>query len=295
MFFGVGAPSGDTALTFDGTGATRQVIYWDSPPWMYGGTFASQVNNAAGTDGGSGMTYIFRVRPNGPKTGNGSNYFNYWTCFFWGNSSVDDSSGDVNFSWDSGTPNSYYGGHPFPQVSNVDANHQQWELSINAFDLWPGYPSAYDNKTVATNTGGAWNIWYDQCFRAWREDASTMHHEFYYDLRDASRVISYTIDSGVNPNWGDRNPPRPRICLGQSMWQTYIGDEEWKGEISRFHIYDGLLSVANCQNEIAGSRTATGNSKVWFRNEAPNNPFTDQSGQGHNPTKRGSWPSVTSI
>lgn len=290
--------AGQTALTFDGTGSTRQVIYWDSPPWMYGGTFGAQVNNATGADGGSGMTYIWRCRPASSKTGNGSNFYNYWTLFFWGNSSANDGVGDTVFSWDSGVPNSYYGAHPFPYDGNTASTGQNWELSIGQFDLWPGYPDNPNNnngRTIASMPGGGFNQWYDQCLRAWRQDANTMHHEFYWDLRDTSRVITYLIDNSVNPNWGDHNPPIPRIMLGQSMWQSYLGDEEWKGQIGSFQIYDGLLSVANCISEAAGSRTATGNSKVWFRNEAPDNPFTDKSGQAHHPTKRGSWPAVASV
>ncbi len=123
-------------------------------------------------------TYIFKVYPR-KKSGS----INYYTTFFWGNNGT--------FTWDGGKANTYYGAHPYPVPPPGGAG--QWEIAVNGHDH-------------VTGTEVEWDRWYTQAFRAWRESTTVTHHEFYYDLPDTSKVLTYTVDS--DPSWADQNPRR---------------------------------------------------------------------------------------
>lgn len=219
-------------------------------------------------------TYVFRVYPRRkavPPFPNG-----YYTTFFWGN--------DGTFTWDNGGANTYYGAHPYPIPAPNGPG--QWEISV------------YGNDYV-TGSEVAWNRWYTQVFRAWRESPSVTHHEFYWDLPDTSRVIRRTID---DVNWAKLNPPAPAIVVGQApdngtgvSWGGYVGWEEFNGIIRGIQIYSGLLSLEEVQSEIAAPlSTVGGRSKIWYLNLNPRpNDVTDKKGIGtpHDP----SWAGTTAL
>ena len=218
-------------------------------------------------------TYVFRVYPRKkivPPFPNG-----YYTTFFWGNNGV--------FWWDNYSANTYYGAHPYPMPPTDGPG--QWEISV------------YGNDFV-TGTEVAWNRWYTQAFRAWRESASITHHEFYWDLPDTSKVIRHTI---TDANWANRNPPEPIIMVGQTAdyngqsWGGYAGWEEFNGIIRGIQIYSGLLSVSDILAEIAAPQsTETGRSLIWYLNLNPRpNDVADKKGTGtpHDP----SWEGTTAL
>ena len=195
-------------LEWPGTGAVRRMLYWSNPLPIYD------------------ATYIFRVLPKGPKTtGSG-----YWTTFFWGNNG--------RFDWDSGSANTYYGGHPYPFSGG-----QNWEVS------------AYGND-YAANTTMQWNRWYTQAFVAYKDVANNRHcHDFYYDLPDTNKLIR-RCTWGNDPTWAKRTPPSPAIVMGQApnyngnSWGGYPGWEEFKGVIRGLQFYSGLLSVSDILSEV---------------------------------------------
>lgn len=190
-------------------------------------------------------TYIFRVYPRKKSA-----QYNYYTTFFWGNNGT--------FIWDGGDANTYYGAHPYPIPAPSGAG--QWEISVYANDY-------------VTGTEVEWNRWHTQAFRAWRESASTTHHEFYYDLPDTSKVIEQTV---VDSGWADRNPPSPAIVMGQApdlngeSWGGFPGWEEFNGVIRGIQIYAGLLTLAEIQAEISEPlSTQAGQDLIWYLNLNP--------------------------
>ncbi len=210
------------------------MLYWSNPFPIY---------NA---------TYIFRVFPRKKTVPPGKT--GYWTTFFWGNNG--------EFSWDgSGSTryaNTYYGAHPYPIPEPNGPG--QWEISIYGRD-------------ITTGSEVVWGRWYTQAFRAWRESASTTHHEFYWDLPDTTRVLRATV---TDPDWAKRNPPRPAIMVGQTAnlngnsWGNWPGWEEFNGVIRGLQFYSGLLSVAEIQAEVtAPMSTPTGSSSIWYLNLDP--------------------------
>ena len=250
------ADPGISGLEWDGNESNdpklRRAILWDSPFAIYD------------------ATYIFRAYPKGPKTVSSPEQ-RHWTMFFWGNNG--------NFAWDSSSANTYYGAHPYPFGAPISA--QAWEISVASNDFPPDDP---DDVEVT------WNQWYTQVFRAWREDASTTHHEFYWDYEnDPSKVISHTvIDSG----WADTNPPSPCIIVGQApefnglSWGGYDGFEEYKGILRGFQFYDALLSLANIDAELA---TPGSFRTPWYLNLNPTlSDISDKSGSGNHPAWDGS-------
>jgi hypothetical protein len=212
-------------------------------------------------------TYIFKVYPRRKVGGSFPN--GYYSTFFWGNNGT--------FVWDVGsTANTYYGAHPYPMPPPNGPG--QWEISV-------------DSRDIVTGTEVAWDRWYTQAFRAWRTSATTTHHEFYYDLPDTSKVLSYDV---VDSNWASRNPPSPAIFMGQGpnlnglSWGGYGGWEEFNGRIRGIQIYSSLLSVADITSEIASPKSTTaGAAAVWYLNTNPRPTDTlDKKGTGtaHNPS-----------
>jgi len=208
-------------------------------------------------------TYIFKVYPRKKTSGR----HRYYTTFFWGN--------DGTFWWDGGEANTYYGAHPYP--SPPPDGPGQWEISVHADD-----PTTGQEVT--------WDRWHTQAFRAWRESATVTQHEFYYDLPDTSKVISYRVS---DPGWATKNPPIPAIVMGQApnvngfSWGGYEGWEEFNGVIRGIQIYSGRLSLADIQAEIASPLSTTaGQNFIWYLNLNPRpSDVTDKKdiGTPHNP------------
>ena len=213
-------------------------------------------------------TYIFKVYPRQKTSGR----HKYYTTFFWGN--------DGTFWWDGSEANTYYGAHPYP-IPAPDGPGQ-WEISVHA-----------DDPTTGSEVD--WNRWHTQAFRAWRESATVTHHEFYYDLPDTSKVITYRVS---DPGWASKNPPIPAIVMGQApnvngeSWGGYPGWEEFNGVIRGIQIYSGLLSVTDIQAEIANPKsTVAGQNLIWYLNVNPRpSDVTDKKDVGtpHHPSWDGS-------
>ena len=252
----VTAPGALFGLEFPGNGAVRRMLYWHNPPPIY---------NA---------TYIFRVFPR-KKIVPTNSPTGYYTTFFWGN--------DGAFGWDGGSPNTYYGAHPYPIPAPNGPG--QWEISVASNDF-------------VTGSEVIWDRWYTQAFRAWRESGSITHHEFYWDWPDTSKVITRTV---VDANWANKTPPIPAIVIGQApnlngaSWGGYPGWEEFNGIIRGIQIYSGLLSLSDIQSEIATPMSTTaGQNFIWYLNVNPRpSDVTDKKGIGtpHNP----SWQGTTAL
>ena len=270
MFIGVGGSSdgAESALDWDGTGDVRSMLYWDDPFPIYGnGT------NASGTARGHGVTYLMKVYPRQITRDASVAGDRYWTFFFWGNSDNDDSTSPGQlFSWDSGSPNTYYGAHPYPNTP-PNGTSSNWEISV------------YSGDTQGAAVG--YNQWYTQAFRAWRASSSVCNHEYYYDLDlwvssggTQGRVTAQVSDAG----WADTNPPIPRITMGQAAWLDVPSNEECNARIRSIQFFDQLLSVQDCIDEHA-TPGSTG-VQAWYRCINPkSDDVLDRSGNGNH----GSW------
>lgn len=204
-------------------------------------------------------TYVFRVFPKKKTTGPNPRYY---TTFFWGNNGV--------FEWNGGQPDTYYGGHPYPQPSPNGPG--QWEISTFANDFLTGVEVE-------------WDRWHTQVFRAWRESASITHYEFYWDWPDQTRLLEQTVDF---PGWASTNPPNPSIVVGQApnrgdglSWGGFAGFEEFKGIIRGMQFYNSLLTLSQVTSEIASPGSAV---TPWYLNLNPTvEDISDKSGNNHNP------------
>jgi hypothetical protein len=226
-------------------------------------------------------TYIFKVFPR-KKNVPSNSPTGYYTTFFWGNNG--------EFAWQGGNANTYYGMHPYPIPAPNGVG--QWEISVFSGD-------------TTTGTEVAWDRWYTQAIRVWRENSTTTRHEFYYDWPNQSRVVSQTVSF---PTWATTNPPHPAIVIGQApdlcgpppgncgaSWGGYPGWEEFNGVIRGIQIYSGLLSLSEIQSEIdAPKSTAAGQNFIWYLNLDPRpSDVTDKKGIGtaHNPV----WDGTTAL
>lgn len=218
-------------------------------------------------------TYIFRVYPR--KKTVPPDQTGYYTTFFWGNNGT--------FIWQGGNANTYYGAHPYPMPP--PSGPGQWEISV-------------DSRDIVTGSEVTWNRWYTQAFRAWRESATVTHHEFYYDLPDTSKVLTWDVNSTT---WAAQNPPSPAIVIGQApnvdglSWGGYPGWEEFNGIIRGIQIYSARLSLNDILAEINNPQsTAAGQASIWYLNLDPRpTDVTDKKvgGTPHNPF----WDGTTAL
>jgi hypothetical protein len=256
-------------LEWPGTGSVRRMLYWSNPFPIYD------------------ATYIFKVYPRSKTSGT----YRYHTTFFWGNNGDYTWQGDPGAtSCANGNANTYYGAHPYPRPA--PSGPQQWEISVASQD-------------VTTGVEVSWGRWHQQAFRARRVSSSQTVHEFYYDLPDTSKVISYTVNSST---WATTNPPNPAIVMGQApnyngtSWGCYPGWEELNGIVRGIQLYTSYLSLADIQSEIATPKSsAAGAASIWYLNLDPRpTDVTDKKGVGtpHNPQWDGTtaleWSSTTS-
>lgn len=258
----------ESALDWDGTGDVRSMLYWYDPFPIYGnGT------NASGTARGDGVTYLMKVYPREITRAGSVAGDRYWTFFFWGNGTTDDTPSGV-FSWDGGVPNTYYGAHPYPNPAPNGSNCN-WEISVLMQDI--------------TGPQVEFDRWYTQAFRAWRASSSVCNHEYYWDLDlwtssggTQGRITYQVNDSG----WADTNPPVPMITVGQAAWMDVASNEECNARIRSIQFFDTLLSVDDCIDEHA-TPGATG-VQAWFRCINPkSDDVQDRSGRGNHGTWRG--------
>ena len=194
-------------------------------------------------------TYIWRVRP---RQQNG-----YYTTFFWGNNGT--------FYWDRGSPNTYYGAHPYPSSPPHGSTHK-WEIATGGGDYLSTEDVVYD-------------MWYTQALRVWA-DGSGKHHEFYWSLPDTSKMI-YATES---VSWGDTNPPSPVLVWGDAPWNE--SNEILNGVLRGIQVYSGVLSVSDILAEIANPlSTIAGTSNIWYLNLNPTpGDISDKSGKGNTPS-----------
>jgi hypothetical protein len=204
---------------------------------------------------GSGVTYIFKVRPK-QQTG-------YYTTFFWAN---DNGIGDLtNFEWKNGSSDTYYGMHPYPPGSSGGTSHN-WEISVEQQD--------FQNGVVVKD------VWYTQVVRVWA-DGSGKHHEFYWNWpsTDPAQMVTRTSPT----TWGNEYPPLPALTFGDAPWQP--GREMCSCTLRGIQIYSSLLSLEDIQQEIASPKsTVAGSASIWYLNLNPTpTDISDKSGRGHNP------------
>ncbi len=197
-------------------------------------------------------TYIWRVKP---RQQNG-----YYTAFFWGNNG--------SFYWDRGSPNTYYGAHPYPASPPDGATHR-WEIATGGGDYVSPEPVVYD-------------VWYTQALRVWA-DGNGKHHEFYWNLPDTSKVVRST----ESVNWGETMPPSPALIWGDAPWNP--SNEIMNGVLRGIQIYSNSLSVTDILTEIGTPLgTDAGKTNVWYLNLNPTPvDISDQSGKGNNPVWSG--------
>ncbi len=185
----------------------------------------------------------------------------YYTTFFWGNNG--------NFLWNKGSPDTYYGAHPYPAAPPNGSTHK-WEIASGGGDYLSSENVNY----------GAWHT---QALRVWA-DGSGKHHEFYWNLPDTSKVIRVTESA----SYGNNNPPSPVLAFGDAPWNP--SNEIMNGILRGIQVYSSALSVSDILAEVSAPRsTSAGNGSIWYLNLNPTpSDISDKSGRGNNPAWVGS-------
>lgn len=196
-------------------------------------------------------TYIWRLYPR-QQAG-------YYTTFFWG-------TGESNFWWDSGAPNTYYGAHPYPQPPDAASLSHKWEIST---DFGGDFLSAEDV---------VYDRWYTQALVAW-SNGQGKHTRFYWDLPDTTKVIA-----NLSPaSFGNTMPPTPALTWGDAPWAP--SGEMVNGIIRGIQIYTTDLPVGQVIAESnAPLSIPAAASNIWYLNLNPTpTDISDKSGAAHHP------------
>lgn len=250
-------PGGQTGLLFPRNG--------DSP----GGAFvAIQFRNPHQNGlpiwgpSGQGATYIWRVRPT-QQTG-------YYVTLWWSNSG--------SFLWDGGSPNSFYGAHPYPATGNSSGTSHYWEIAT-------GSGSDITDTRAGTKKTVVKDAWYTQALRVMRNANGTKTMVFYTALPSVAE--SDVIEVTVPGSYGELNPPAPALTFGDSPWYAEFQHERLSGVLRGVKIFNRVLSEADMLAEAAadGLVTPLGIANVWYMNINPTpGDISDKSGAGHHPS-----------
>jgi hypothetical protein len=210
---------------------------------------------------GAGATYLWRVKLR-QQTG-------YYVTMWWSNNG--------SFLWDSGSPNSYYGGHPYPQVANSTGTTHWWEVATDGGGDFT-VTRAGNKKAVVKDT------WFTQALRVTPNANGTKTIVFYTALPStaAQDMIEWTVSAG----YGTKNPPNPALTFGDSPWWASYQHERLSGILRGIKIFNKSLSESDLLSESASDAlvTSDGISNVWYMNINPTpSDISDKSGRGNHP------------
>ena len=212
--------------------------------------------------GGAGVTYLWKYRPRQQP--------GYYATIWWSNNG--------RFEWNAGTPDSYYGAHPYPRGGGTATTVHDWEIA--------GMDYGADNITTLA---GRSNVlvagrWYSQALLVRSNGDGTRTARFYIDLPSTASgdVIAVTSPRG----FGEQLPPSPALTFGDSPWYADYQHERLSGTLRGIKIFDTALSESDLLQEASSDSlaTANGRSRVWYLNANPTpDDITDKSGAGHHP------------
>jgi hypothetical protein len=191
-------------------------------------------------------TIIWRARP-ALKTG-------YYTAFFWAN--------DGTFLWKNGSPDSYWGAHPYPDVGNGNFNAHYWEIAT-------GFGGDMTQTLAGTPRRVDYGQWFTQGLRVWAEPGGEKRHRFYLAL--PSLAATDVIEARVPSSFGNVNPPHPALVWGGAPWGKDFGnDETYKGLLRGMQIYNKALTEQELLQEMhAPLTTQAGQDSIWYMKQNP--------------------------
>jgi hypothetical protein len=211
--------------------------------------------------GGQGATYLWRVRPR-QQAG-------YYVTMWWSNNG--------SFLWDGGSPNTFYGGHPYPRGGGNTTQVHDWEIATDRGGDFI-ITRAGTPKTVVKDR------WYLQALRATRNANGTKTLVFWTEL--PSTADADVIEVTVPANYGEIDPPAPALTFGDSPWYPSFQHERLSGILRGIKIFDRALSDADVLAEAQADAvvTAAGQASIWYLNIDPTpDDLRDRSGANHHP------------
>ena len=190
-----------------------------------------------------GVTYIWKYRPR-QQTG-------YYVTMWWSNNGT--------LLWDSGSTNTYYGAHPYPQSGNNTGTTHWWELAGT------NGGADYTSTLAATTKTVVQDVWYTQALRVIVNGDGTKTVRFYIDL--PSTANGDIIQNIATSTWGETDPPDPAITFGDSPWYASFQHERMSGEFDSVKIIAKGLSESDMLSEAADMSqlvTSDGATYIWW-------------------------------
>ncbi len=209
----------------------------------------------------AGATYVWKVRPR-QQTG-------YYTTFFWSDSN--------SFLWKSGSPDTYYGAHPYPQTASAQGTTHWWEIASD-------FGGDYVNTRAGSRKTVVKDVWYTQALRVTYNANGTKTLVFYTAL--PSVQPGDVVEAIVPANFGNVNPPSPAITFGDAPWYPGFQHERLSGVLRGIKIFNKVMSEPDMLSEASADAivTSQGLANVWYMNINPTpTDITDKSGRGNNP------------
>ena len=204
----------------------------------------------------SGSTWVWEFKP----TQQAGYYVTFWYS-------------DLDFLWDGGGSNTYYGCHPYPVGGGQNTVHN-WEIA--------GLNGGADNQTTL---GGSPLVvvkeqWYKQAFRLVVNGDGTKTGKFYIDIPPtggiddfvSSSIIEYT----VTDTFGDTVSPNTYITFGDSPWFPDFQHERMSGVLGRVKIFNASMTEGEILSEsrdFTALQTTKGTNNIWWGKTSFDNVF----------------------
>lgn len=187
----------------------------------------------------AGVTYIWQSRYR-QHTG-------YYANFWYGPQS--------SFFWDAGSPNSYYGFHPYPPNGSTGLFHN-WEIAIEGGDT--------QNTLGGSPKPVTMDRWFTQGARVTYNGDDTKTVRFYLDLPSLANdnIIQHVAPAG----YGNAYSSDHAVYFGDSGW-TGPGNERMSGTLGPVKIIAKVLSESDMLAEAANFNdmvTPDGEANIWW-------------------------------
>lgn len=161
----------------------------------------------------------------------------------------------ASFFWDSGSPNTYVGPHPWPPGGGSGTTHR-WEIAHSGGD------------STTTLGGGPLDVvkdrWYTVALRSTHNVDDSETYRLYCDLPSTSN--DHIIEDDTTTGYGETNPPDPYFYIGDSGWST-PGAERVGAQMKEFLVVGTAMGesdiVAQAGN-LSLLTPASTSGGVWF-------------------------------
>lgn len=157
----------------------------------------------------------------------------------------------------------YWGMHPYPTTQDNTGTAHWWEIATGGGDFIDADGTSVGSGAPTTVTKG---INYTQGMTVTRAGASSKTLRFYHNLPNVT-TSDYIQRVETTSNFGETDPPSPKVIIGDSPWYTHYQHERASCILDAIKVFTPALSEADLLSEAADFTqlvTSAGQSGIWW-------------------------------